>query len=291
MSRRTLPARLTARRLAVAAVAPLALGTLVACGGDDGGTTAKEPAASSSPSEESSESADAEPTEDTAVAAGEEIEPEEFMDIFEAAFDEATTAHVTMDMSSAAGSIEAEGDADYTTTPPDMTLEMGGAALQGQTMDMRLVDGVMYMKMPAMGEKFVKLDLNDPNNPLGPGLTNQLDPRGMFDSFGDSLDEVVYQGEEDVDGETTDAYAVTVDAETVLKSQGQEIPPGIEIPEQITYVMNFDEDGRYRRMVVEMGEALGDVTMDFTDWGADVTIEAPPKNQVTDFPGGGTAAG
>src|SRR5690349_6325948 len=115
MSRRTLPAR----RLAVAALAPLALTTLVACG-DDGGSAAKEPSSSTpaSTDEGADDGTDAAP----AVAEGEEIEPDAFLKVFEGAFEDATTVHMTMDMSTAAGETTGEGDADYTQNPVDMQL-------------------------------------------------------------------------------------------------------------------------------------------------------------------------
>ncbi|WP_244928727.1 LppX_LprAFG lipoprotein [Nocardioides sp. W7] len=280
MSRRTLPVR----RLAVAALAPLALTTLAACG-DDGGSAAKEPAASSTPSpaDDVEESGDADAAAD--VAAGEEIEPAAFMKIFEGAFEDATTVHMTMDMSTAAGAMQGEGDADYSKTPVEMQLTMSGGMMPGAGIETVMVDGVMYMKMPGMGadDKYFKLDLNDPDNPLGQSFTSQLDPKAMFEQFEDGLSSVVYQGEQDVDGDSADAYVVTVDAAEVLAAQGQEIPEGVDVPEEFSYTVYFADD-LFRRMEIDMGEGLGAVSMDFTDWGKDVTIEAPPSNQVTDFP-------
>lgn len=291
MSRRTLPAR----RLAAAAVLPLALTTLAACGSDDGSTAQKASSSTGSSEEaEPEESQDAAPVDDEGgeVAEGEQVDAEEFMKTFEAAFDKATTVHMSMEMDmGATGSMVAEGDADYTTDPTNMVMTMSGAAFQGQEMDLRLVDGVMYMKMPAMGEKFFQLDLNDPSNPLGAGFTDMLDVRAMFEGFGDSLDSVVYEGEEEIDGETTDEYTVSVDSSTLLESQGQQLPPGAGVPDMISYSIYFSEDGLYRRLEMDMGDTLGAMTMDFTDWGSDVTIEAPPAGEVTEFPAGAMPGG
>ena len=38
-----------------------------------------------------------------------------------------------------------EGDVDYTTTPPEMAMTMTIAMLGGGKIEVRLVDGVMYM--------------------------------------------------------------------------------------------------------------------------------------------------
>jgi hypothetical protein len=284
MSRRTLPAR----RLAVAALAPLALTTLVACGGDDAESTASDTAAeteSDAPAEDGEEG-EAEPVE---AAAGEEIETSEFMDVFESAFDDATTVHMTMDMKTSVGDMTGEGDADYSATPPAMDLTISGGMMPGEGIKAVMVDGIMYMQIPGMGadETYFELDLSDPNNPLGSGLTSQLDPKAMFEQFEDSVTSVTYEGEQDVDGDTADAYAVTVDAAAVLESQGmgegEALPPGLDVPEQFTYNVYF-ADEKFRRMEIAMGETLGEVTLDFTDWGKDVSIEAPPADQVQEFP-------
>lgn len=275
MSRRTLPVR----RLAAAALAPLALTTLAACGGDDE-SAAKDPAgsASSAPLDDSAAT-------EAGVVEGDEIETDAFMKVLEGAFENATTAHLTMDMSTVAGSMKGEGDADYSKTPVEMTLSMSGAMMPGKGIEAVLVDGVMYMQIPGMSAdgSYFKLDLNDPDNPLGSGFTAQLDPKAMFEQFEDGLSSVVYQGEQDVDGDSAEAYVVTVDAAAVMEAQGQSMPPGVDLPEEFSYTVYIADD-LFRRMEIKMGETLGEVTMDFTDWGKEVTIEAPPSDQVTDFP-------
>ena len=280
MTRRPLLGPYGRRRLA-AAVLPLAL-SISACGG--GSDSADDSSSDSSQSSgETSEAASDEP------AAGDEVETEEFMQVFEAAFEDATTARVTMTMDNAAGDMTGEGDADYTVSPPEMSMTMSGAALQGQQMETRMVDGVVYMKGQMLGPKWMSIDLNDPNNPLGPAFTKQLDPRAMFEGFGDGVQKVVYEGEEDGEGDTSDHYAVTVDSDAVFEAAGQPVPKGVEVPEAITYDMYFDEEGRYRRMLAEMGGQLGSVQIDMTDWGKEVAIQAPPAAEVTDFPGSSAA--
>ncbi|MEI5674858.1 MULTISPECIES: hypothetical protein [unclassified Nocardioides] len=301
MSRRTLPAR----RLAAAAVLPLALTTLAACSDGDPGPGVVSDSAGVSTPDLPDESADApevpelgEPADDVVdgAAEGDEIEPAEFVKLFEDAF-AGGTSRMSMAMSLATGEMSAEGVADYSTNPAEMALTMKGAGMPAAGVEMRIVDGAMFMKIPGMGadDKFFTIDLSDPDNPLGQSLTGQLDPKAMFESFGEALESVVYEGEEDVDGDAADAYAVTVDAAKVLESQG--LPsgaPGTEsMAPTITYRMLFaTDDGSFRRMSVDLGESLGSVTMDFSDWGQDVDIEAPPADQVTEFPGaGGLAAG
>jgi hypothetical protein len=282
MSRRSLPVR----RLAVAAVLPLALTTLAACG-SDGDSTAED---TSSASEESADpSAAASEAEESEEPAEGEVDAAAFTDRLEAAFDEATTAHMTMATNGGMGALTAEGDADYTTTPPGMTMTMSGAAFQGQDVEVVLADGVMYLKMAAMGPGWMKLASDDPTNPFG-SLTGQLDPRTMLEGLGESVTSVAEE-EQEIDGEPVDAYTVTVDSGVLFDKQGQTLPEGVGVPKTIEYVVSFTDDGLLRRMEVGMGKTLGDMTMDFTDWGKDVTIEAPPADEVTDFDLGALAGG
>lgn len=296
MSRRPLPVR----RLAAAAVLPLALTTLAACG-SDGDSTAEDtssasegfsdPSSEESPGEEAPDEGTGEDAE--APAEGGEVESAAFTDRLEAAFDEATTTHMTMEMDGAMGALSAEGDGDYSTTPPSMTMTMSGAAFQGEDVQVIMADGVMYMKMAAMGPGWMRMSADDPTNPFG-SVTGQLDPRAMLEGLGESITSVD-EGEQEIDGEQVDAYTVTVDSAALFEKQGQAIPEGVGVPETMEYVVSFTDDGLLRRMELAMGETLGTMTMDFTDWGKDVTIEAPPADQVTDFdPGalmGGAAAG
>ena len=270
MSRRPL----VVRRLVAAAVLPLAVTGLAACGGD-------EEAGSDSGSGSEVFGGDGAAEE---LEPGQEVKTEDFVEILETSFEEATTSHMKMTTSNAAGDMTAEGDADYTADPAEISMTMSGGMLGGEEMQVIMVDNVMYMKSPSLGEKYMKIDLADPNNPLGGAFTEQLDPQAMLRLVEDGLQQATYVGEEEVDGATTDHYSAVVDSQTIIEGMGQEIPQGVELPETITYEMFFDEDGLYRRIDVDMGGALGKVDMSFTDWGKDVSIEAPPAAEVTDFP-------
>ena len=56
-----------------------------------------------------------------APAEGQELAGPEFADLLKTALDQATTAHVTMDLG---GAGSGEGDADYTKTPPEMAMKL-----------------------------------------------------------------------------------------------------------------------------------------------------------------------
>ena len=268
------------RRLAVAsAVLPIALFSLAACGSDEGGDSASDtssPSASADAGESPSE-----PESSAAVAEGEEIDPADFVAEYKAAFEKSTTAHMTMQTAGDAG-FTAEGDIDYSTTPPSMEMTMSGA-MAGEGLDMRLVDGTFYMTVPNGDGKYYSFDLSDPNNPLGSDFTKQLNPATAFDSFEDAITSVTLVGEEDVEGEQMRHYALVVDGTKIAGQAGAGAPAGT-LPDEIAYDVWLDSEGLFRKMESDMGPA-GQLTMNIDDWGKDVSIEAPPKDQVTTMPG------
>ncbi|WP_295657571.1 LppX_LprAFG lipoprotein [uncultured Nocardioides sp.] len=268
------------RRLAVAgAVLPIALVSLAACGSDEGGDSASD-ASSASASADTGESP-AESSESPSAAAGEEVDPAEFVAEYKAAFEKSSTAHMTLQTDGDA-SFTAEGDIDYSTTPPTMAMTLSGA-MAGEGLDMRLVDGIFYMSVPNGDGKFYSFDLEDPNNPLGSDFTKQLDPATAFDSFEDAITSVTLVGEEDVEGEQMRHYSVVVDSEKVtgpLAGGGA----GGALPKELAYDVWLDGDGLFRKMESDLGPT-GTLTMNIDDWGKEVSVEAPAKDQVTTMSG------
>ncbi|WP_426246667.1 hypothetical protein [Nocardioides sp. LHG3406-4] len=266
------------RRLALAgATLPFALAALTACGSDD-----PEPA-SDAASDSASPSATAESSESPATdapPAGEEVDPADFVADYKAAFSKESTAHMTMTTEGQA-SFGAEGDIDYSTTPPSMTMTMSDPA-SGQKLDLRLVEGTFYMSMPG-SDKFYSFDLDDPSNPLGGDFTKQLDPATAFDKFEGAISSVTFVGEEDVEGEQMRHYSLVADGEKVSGGLASDAPEGV-LPKELKYDVWLDGDGFFRKMTSDLGEA-GQLTMNVDDWGKDVKIEAPSKDQVTTMPG------
>ena len=97
---------------------------------------------------------------------------------------------------------------------------------------------------------------------------------------GEGLQEATYVGSDDVDGESLDHYAV--------RGPGDARRDGLPSTEP-----TMAEDPDYRRLVRRgrlrpaaapstLGP-LGTVELTLSDWGEDVSIEAPPADQVTRF--------
>jgi hypothetical protein len=266
-----------------ATAATAALLALAGCGGDNAGDSAADkaaaaatPAASESPTEGGEDFA--------APATGEAVSGEEFTDLLRTALDEATTAHVTMDLG-AAGS--GEGDADYTETPPELAMKMSMDALGGDV-EVRMVDGTIYVKSATMGDQWVSIPLDDPNSPFG-DLGSNLDLASQFETFAAAVTEATYDGPEDVDGETLDHYTTSLDAKKLVESVPGAAASGGELPDALTAEWWFDEGGRVRKFSSDFGGSATVLTL--SDWGTDVDIEAPPSDEVTTMPGMGAGGG
>ncbi|MCW2794980.1 LppX_LprAFG lipoprotein [Nocardioides sp.] len=279
--------RSSVRRAVGAALLPLAMASLVACGGGDETPKASE-SVSDSPSSSTTGPTDSSATDEASDAptGGSTVSTDEFMSVFRKAFENATTAHMTMTSGGQGAELTSDGVADYTTTPLSMAMTMQSPQFGDGVAEIRLIDGTFYIKLPMLGKKFIKFNLDDPSNPFGTVLSDQLDPRTMFDGFEKGLKEAIYVGSEDVGGETMDHYEVTVDSSVILEQAGQTAAPGMELPKNVTYGMWFDGDGMFRQMRVAFGATTGSLEVHYEKWGEPVTIEAPAPNEVTTAPGG-----
>jgi hypothetical protein len=258
------------RRLAAAVCAPVLLVSFAACGSDDSAGDSAAP---------------------SGLSSGDTVPTDDFADTIKAALEDATTAHMTTDTDlGGMGSMKAEGDVDYTTTPVSlsMTMTTSGGGSGDEQIEMILVDNTMYMKSPdglGAGDKYLALDLGDADS-LVPGmgdLVDQMDPMSSMQEFGDALDEVTYEGTEDVDGESLAKYDVTVTTSGL--SQFSDLSKQMDLPETVDYEIYLDSDGLMRRMetAFEVMSQKMEVVVTLDDWGKDVTITAPPKSETTSF--------
>jgi hypothetical protein len=270
---------LTGRRYAAAAATAVLLLSAAGCGKDDTDNAAADATptvATGTPTE---------PTE-TTEPAGEEVDPTEFASKITSAMDTLTTAHIAMQVEAQGALITATGLVNYSADSPEMALKMTSASFGSGTVDMRLVDKAMYMSLPeGVGQtgKLYKIDLDDPNNPLGADLGNltTFDPKSTFDTFTTGLQKVVDVGEEDIDGEATTHYVLTTDTAKIKKTLPKSQRAGF--PDSLTYDVWLDSGDRVRKMVADM-PGSGQLTIKMSHWGEPVDISAPPAKLVVQFP-------
>lgn len=266
------------RRVLAALSASALLLALTACGSDD---SASDEVVGASSSTGASESADPGESADTQPAEGEEVDPQAFVDRLRTAMEGVTTVQLAMTMDTSGMTVQADGAMDYTTDPPSMAISMEMPALGDQPMDMRIVDGTVYMNMGALSQgKFWKLDPSDKSGPLGDlsSLTDSMDPAKSFDNYADGFQKVVFVGEEEVDGETLAHFAVTIDSGKLGAGVGD-----ARMPKTLEYDLWLDDQDRTRRTLMNMGDSG---TVDVTMFGYDepVDIEAPSADQIARMP-------
>jgi hypothetical protein len=278
---------LTHRIAAIAAVVPLALGTLAACGnGNDDSATAADPQASTTSSPGSSSgSSGPTTTGDGATHQHETVDPAAFVVKLKNAARSITTARFTMDMELGGQSVSAKGAVDMTGDKPAMQLSMDLTGM-GTPTDMRLVDGTMYIQAPGSDGKYLKMDLSDPNGPLagyGDALLN-YDPRSMIDQItADAFKKVTDLGPEAVGGQQREHYRVTLDTAAATKIFGN-LPSTASMPKTLTYDLWLDGEGRMSRFTMLLKNVTR-VTATYSDYGADVHITAPDPSKVMTVPG------
>jgi hypothetical protein len=260
------------RRVVTSAAATALVLTMAACGGGDQATDKSASASSSTGATAGS-------------TKGDQLSGEEFAGILKSALDKATTAHMTMDVGSNSGT--AEGDADYTKTPPEAAIKMSVAELGGNV-EVRMVGGTLYLKSASFGDKWVSASLDDPNSPLG-SLGQQLDMTKTLQTFADSVVSATDEGTDDVDGESLKHYKATVDTQKLLSALSSASGADGSLPKTMDEDWWFDSDGLVRKFSSDFGGQA--ITLTLSDWGKDVSIEAPPSAQVTQMPATGAGGG
>ncbi|MFC4853548.1 hypothetical protein [Actinophytocola glycyrrhizae] len=216
---------------------------------------------------------------------------------------ETNTAHMKITADAAGQKLSGEGDLRMSGEDAAMSMDM--TTPEG-TISMVLVDKVFYIKLPQElepGKSWVKIDSND-DNPLAQalgGMTDQMsknaDPRATLEQF-EKAGEITDTKEEELDGKQTTHYSITVDVEKLAANQedpqmksamDQAIEAGLkDFPVEVW----IDEEDLPVRITLDMptpNPATGKteavkMQIDYTDWGKQVDITAPPAGEVAELP-------
>lgn len=216
---------------------------------------------------------------------GEELTEDDFAERIVDAQQEAKTAHMTMEMSAEGQDMKADGDIEVGESLDDTKLAMKMNAA-GQDMDMRMIEGVMYMNMgQASQDKFIKFDLNDSSNPMGDqfgDLADQTDPSKQIEEMQKAMTKFEKTGEpEEMDGVEAQGYEIAVDP-SKLDAMPEEAES--QMPDTINYTMYVGPDDLMRRITMDIQGS--EMTMDYSNWGDSVSIDKPSDSDVTeDMPG------
>ncbi|SFB61932.1 hypothetical protein SAMN05216266_12938 [Amycolatopsis marina] len=208
-----------------------------------------------------------------------------------------------MDMAGQKFSGNGEGLYDGDNTAMSMNMDV-----QGQTMEMRIVDKVLYMKMPAQagmtadGKPWVKITPGG-DDPISKSMGDSFDQMAEQNDPSKTLEQIEKAGtitnteQVELNGEQTTHYSVELD----MKKLAEQMPdsPNAKAVEQMqgkidTLPMELwlNSDQLPVQIVMDMSkiaeaagqpQAGGQMTMKYTDWGAPVDVEAPPADQVGEF--------
>jgi len=258
------------------ALAALALaGALTGCGSDGSEpAVAQDPATSAASSTPTDGSSPSEATDEPSpIDDGAQVDVAQFVSRLQAGIDNTDHAHIDFTMSGAGSEMKGTGDVDYTVKPPNMQMSM---ELGPETVSLLLVDGTMYVKSSQAGGKYIKYDLSDPNNPLGSGFAEQLDPAGSMKTFTKALSSVSSSGTEDVEGRSLDRYVLTVDTTRLEGQSSAGLPPDMQV------TVWLDDEDRMAKTSMAMGAVQYDATL--TEFDKPVELKAPPKDQIVTPP-------
>ncbi|MEV7612783.1 hypothetical protein [Streptomyces sp. NPDC089799] len=211
-----------------------------------------------------------------------------------------TSMRYRMSGSSAGQKIEGEASVRLKPTVA-MTMKMSNPAKAGENIDIRLIDGIMYLGSEG---KFLKVDLKtaDPNaakqlDALGNGGGQQAENPGERANQLQSAKDVKVVGEETVEGKKTTHLSGTVTTEEMRASLATATPEQKESREKslkqlesqgiksLAMDMWIGEDSRPVQVRTRGEGAQGpvDLTIKFLDFNQPVDVTTPPADQVVDL--------
>lgn len=215
------------------------------------------------------------------------------------------TAHFALTADAGGQQMTGEGDLRFAADNAAMSMTMSTPDGDIETV---LVDNIFYVKLPQEiepGKPWIKIDPNDDSpmaSALG-GMTEQMsknaDPRAALAQFQES-GEITDSKEEDLDGQKTTHYTITVDVQkladnqedpTMKQAMEQAIAGGLkDFPVEI-WINEDDLPVRFS-MDMPMGDPTGSgqsatmkMQMDYTKWGEPVDITAPAAEEIAEMPG------
>jgi hypothetical protein len=194
---------------------------------------------------------------------------------------------------------EGKGVIDLEDGDSAMTMSAGG-----QKVEQRVVDQVVYQKLPAEqraqvpGDKpWIKIDLKKAAAEQNSGSSNQINDPAQSASYAKGITDRNTEkvGTATVDGAKTTRYRVTVDMDKLSNSAALKRQVGPTVPMDVW----LDDEGRIRRQQITMNIKPTDrsdksaaprkmtvrTLIEFSDFGTEVDPDAPPAGQTTDMTG------
>ncbi|HEX5120724.1 MAG TPA: hypothetical protein VFW65_36545 [Pseudonocardiaceae bacterium] len=223
------------------------------------------------------------------------------------------TAHVATSTRVSLGQqgvpITATGSIRFADRAADLVEMVPGTQGNGET---RFVDGTLYARLPGSllaglshGRKWISVDLTALSQ-HGDGSFQQLltdspsDPTAMLGFLRGAGGTVTKVGQDTIDGVPTTHYTVELNLDRAAQGQSEGTQRSIHVLEQqlgshtLPAQVWIDNQGLVRRIMLHenlkgtadsarSGNVTVDVTATLSDFGAPVTITAPPADQTADL--------
>ncbi|MFG2295193.1 hypothetical protein [Streptomyces sp. NPDC048603] len=228
------------------------------------------------------------------------VEPAAYLEKVQKNSVELTSMRYSMTGSSAGQQVAGEASVRLKPTVA-MSMKMSNPAKAGETVDIRLIDGIMYL---GSEDKFLKIDLKavDPSaakqlDALGNGGGQQAENPGDRANQLQSAKDLKVVGEETVEGKKTTHLSGTVTTEEMRSSLAKATPEQKESREKslkqlesqgiksLLTDMWIGEDSRPVQVRTRGEGTQGpvDITIKFLDFNQPVELTAPPADQVVDL--------
>lgn len=182
-------------------------------------------------------------------------------------------------------------------SPEDITLKTtwGSApafrALTGgdpaQQLDVRLLDGRVYLGGEVVGRQWTYLDvdderLTDPDSTFDAGPVPTLlaiDVPGDLAALEEAVSAATDEGTEEIDGQDTEHYRLDVDTQEWFDGlSDNSMYRAMDLPETFTMDLYVDGDSLPVRLAYEVpGQPNASAQLGFADWGTAVKVAVPPR--------------
>ena len=203
------------------------------------------------------------PTFDRPVK-GDRVDPESFLQALQHSFDSGSTATVSFEVRGGAG-LSGGGSVRYTDDGMDANLEVDDWQVDGASIEIRMVNGATYMRVPESRGLWVDLSEGGGSVP-GADLAKDADPRRALADLRANISEVRFSGTETIRGVRARRFQVVAE------------PAGASGVPAVTQYW-FDSRDRVLRRQNDLDQA-GSATFNWRAWGKPVTIERPKRSSV-----------
>lgn len=272
------------RRLAHATVATLLPLSVLLTGCGTGG---EDPLANITPGMNSGDfdnPSDAEPLAGLPARKGSEIGATRILNLFTNSFQVGSTVQVSLTSATANGASSGSGAADLTGTEPGLSMRLTVPQLDGEKVDLRLIDGTVYLQIPSRGSTFYRAELAALGGQAAfvGALLRQLDPRTYIGALKNGLRSATYEGREVLSGRRADHYRLVLSTRTILTEvqglSGEALRlAAAQQPKTTQQDVWFNLDGTLARSSTGISGAK--TVVSYRGWGSKVDVSAPKSSQ------------